>query len=84
VHKHMLDGGLRRYLIQYAQYAWVTILVGLGSYMLLVQINGDGIIMLLGKALLCTLIANGAFALLYRKNENFADLLQLAKRLIKK
>jgi len=84
VHKYMLGGGLKRYLLQYAQYAMVTCLVGLGSYGLVECLSGGGLIVLLLKAMLCTITVNGIFVCLYRRNESFIDLLQLAKRLMKK
>ena len=84
VHKHMLGGGLSKYLLQYIQYALVTALVGLGTSMLLGRIHDGTFSVLVGKAVLCTIIANGMFALLYRKNESLVDLLHLAKKLIRK
>jgi len=84
VHKHMLGGGLSRYLLQYVQYALVTVLIGLGTYLLLGRLSDGTLSVLVGKAVLCTVLANSAFALLYRKNESFVDLLHLAKKLIRK
>jgi len=84
VHAHMLDGGLYKYLIQYMQYALVTLFVGSGCYMLLGQLSDGTISVFVGKILLCTVLVNGTFALIYRKNESFVDLLHLAKKLVRK
>lgn len=84
VHKYMLDGGLKNYLITYVRYALIAGLVGLGTYLCLGMINDGTLIALFGKAVLCTIMANGIFALLYRKNESFVDLLHLAARIIRK
>ena len=84
VHKYMLDGGLKNYLITYVRYALIAGLVGLGTYLCLGMINDGTLVALFGKAVLCTIMANGIFALLYRKNESFVDLLHLAARIIRK
>lgn len=73
----------KKYVIKLLKYVLFTIVVSIITYFTCNLIKGDSILVLIIKAIICFVVANSLFFIIYRKSEEMADTKILVKKILK-
>ena len=76
---YFTDGGMVQYLISHGRYMVITIGIGALTFYVCHLINFGGIQGLITKGLICAVLPNVVYFLLYFKTKNFSEAMRLLK-----
>lgn len=84
VYKRGFNQSSRRYFIKYIEYLGVTLTCGILSYIICSFININNIYTFIAKSIICIIITNIIFLLLYFRTEEFKYLFNIIKNILSK
>ena len=76
---YFTDGGMVQYLISHGRYMVITFGIGALTFYVCHLINFEGIQGLITKGLICAVLPNVVYFLLYFKTKNFSEAMRLLK-----
>lgn len=82
--KWVLKAPLRHYFARYFQYLAAAVLAGALTELCCRQLTGAPLLVLLGRGMLCAVVPNLVFLLLFFRTSEFQYFLALAKRLLRR
>lgn len=81
---YFVNMGVKKYFLSHAFYAGVTVVVAFITYCITCMVGLSGFGGLIMKGIICIIVPNLCYFIVYRKNQFFNDSVDLVKRIIHK